>query len=72
VKSAIPSVAACLSVALLSGTADACPTCRSALSQSGTGWAHGFALSIAVLLGVLAIAAGTFGFAVWRATRGPR
>jgi hypothetical protein len=47
----------------------ACPTCRDALSQSGTGWSHGFALSIAVLLGVLAVAAGTFGLAVWRATR---
>jgi hypothetical protein len=29
---------------------------------------HGFALSIAVLLGVLFIAAGSFGLAVWRAT----
>jgi hypothetical protein len=72
VKSLTPFVAGCLSVALLSGAASACPTCKSALAQGGAGWAHGFALSIAVLLGVLAIAAGTFGFAVWRATRGPR
>jgi hypothetical protein len=54
---------------LLAGSASACPTCRSALAEGGVGWVHGFALSIAVLLGVLFIAAGSFGLAVWRATR---
>ncbi len=62
-------VAGCISLALPSDAASACPTCKSALAQGGAGWTHGFALSIAVLLGVLVIAAGTFGFALWRATR---
>jgi hypothetical protein len=72
VKRLTPFVAGCLSLALLCDAASACPTCKSAFGRSGDGWAHGFALSIAVLLGVLAIAAGTFGFAVWRATRARR
>ncbi len=60
-----------LVITALTTVADACPTCRSALAEGGAHWAHGFALSIAVLLGVMLLAGGTFGFAVWRATRGP-
>jgi hypothetical protein len=61
-----------LALAGLAASADACPTCRSALSEGGARWAHGFALSIAVLLGVLLVSAGAFGLAVWRAARDPR
>ncbi len=62
----------CLSsivIAASTAQARACPTCRSALAEGGAHWAHGFALSIAVLLGVMLAAGGAFGFAVWRATR---
>lgn len=56
-------------IASLTTVADACPTCRTSLADGGAHWAHGFALSIAVLLGVMLLAATTFGLAVWRATR---
>jgi hypothetical protein len=59
-----------LVIAAFAADAGACPTCRSALAEGGAHWAHGFALSIAVLLGVMLAAGGAFGFAVWRATRG--
>jgi len=59
-----------LVIAALAADAGACPTCRSALAEGGAHWAHGFALSIVVLLGVMLAAGGAFGFAVWRATRG--
>lgn len=60
-----------LAVPAMSAVASACPTCRSALAGGAPGWAHGFALSIAVLLGVLGLGAASFGVALWRATRGP-
>jgi hypothetical protein len=62
----------CLTIAAVAASASqvgACPTCRSALAEGGAHWAHGFALSIAVLLGVMITAGGAFGLAVWRATR---
>jgi hypothetical protein len=59
-----------LAIMVLAAGADACPTCRTALAEGGARWAHGFAASIAVLLGVMLAAGGAFGFAVWRATRG--
>jgi hypothetical protein len=65
---AFQTVLTALVLTTLSTLADACPTCRTSLAEGGH-WAHGFALSIAVLLGVLFLAGGTFGLAVWRATR---
>jgi hypothetical protein len=62
----------CLGITAIAASASqvgACPTCRSALAEGGAHWAHGFALSIAVLLGVMITAGGAFGIAVWRATR---
>jgi hypothetical protein len=62
----------CLSATVLiasAAQATACPTCRSALAEGGAHWAHGFALSIALLLGVMITAGGAFTLAVWRATR---
>jgi hypothetical protein len=61
-----------LAIAASATRATACPTCRNALAEGGAHWAHGFALSIAVLLGVMLTAGGAFGFAVWRATRDVR
>ena len=59
-----------VALAVTTTIADACPTCRTSLADASGHWAHGFALSIAVLLGVLLVAGGSFGFAVWRAVRG--
>lgn len=51
--------------------AAACPTCRDSLALAEARWSHGFSVSVFFLLGTLALVAGSFAFAVWRAVRNP-
>lgn len=49
--------------------AGACPTCRDSLAEADARWSRGFALSIAFLLGALAVVGTAFFLAVRRGIR---